>query len=304
MYLDALSFLEDERDGFRAYEALDALTDEELDRPVEAAGGWSGRDLMGHIVAVAGGGADDGQGARGQRDEPDQGLARRRVGQARGGGPDERGGPGALPGAADGRGPAPVPRDRGRAARLPHGRARVALDQAHRPPELLLQRDRSSTTRTTRPSCARSSRRRVDDERRRAADRRPRRRRASTTTRRWTRPRRPTRRRSRAPTPTSRSTSGSARVLDGLDDVTRTREGDVERLAVGGRVFAVLGADLLEVGLDARDREGRAVDARHPAVAPRRRLDRLHARPRPTASRSTAPRRGSASPTAGPGGAG
>jgi hypothetical protein len=50
MYLDALSFLEDERDGFRAYEALDALTDEELDRPVEAAGGWSGRDLMGHMV--------------------------------------------------------------------------------------------------------------------------------------------------------------------------------------------------------------------------------------------------------------
>jgi hypothetical protein len=50
MYLDALSFLEDERDGFRAYEALLALTDEQLDRPVEAAGGWSGRDLMGHIV--------------------------------------------------------------------------------------------------------------------------------------------------------------------------------------------------------------------------------------------------------------
>ena len=50
MYLDALSFLEDERDTFRAYEALDRLTDEQLDRPVEAAGGWSGRDLMGHIV--------------------------------------------------------------------------------------------------------------------------------------------------------------------------------------------------------------------------------------------------------------
>jgi len=50
MYLDALSFLEDERDAFRAYEALDALTDEQLDRPVEAAGGWSGRDLMGHMV--------------------------------------------------------------------------------------------------------------------------------------------------------------------------------------------------------------------------------------------------------------
>ena len=50
MYLDALSFLEDERDAFRAYEALLELTDEQLDVPVEAAGGWSGRDLMGHIV--------------------------------------------------------------------------------------------------------------------------------------------------------------------------------------------------------------------------------------------------------------
>jgi hypothetical protein len=50
MYTDALSFLEDERDTFRAYEALEALTDEQLDTPVEAAGGWSGRDLMGHIV--------------------------------------------------------------------------------------------------------------------------------------------------------------------------------------------------------------------------------------------------------------
>ncbi len=50
MYFDALSFLEDERDGFRAYEALLELTDEQLDRPVDAAGGWSGRDLMGHIV--------------------------------------------------------------------------------------------------------------------------------------------------------------------------------------------------------------------------------------------------------------
>jgi hypothetical protein len=50
MYFDALSFLEDEREGFRAYEALLNLTDEQLDRPVEAAGGWSGRDLMGHIV--------------------------------------------------------------------------------------------------------------------------------------------------------------------------------------------------------------------------------------------------------------
>lgn len=50
MYLDALSFLEDERDAFRPYEALLELTDEQLDRPVDAAGGWSGRDLMGHLV--------------------------------------------------------------------------------------------------------------------------------------------------------------------------------------------------------------------------------------------------------------
>jgi hypothetical protein len=50
MYLDALSFLEDERETFRAYEALDGLTDEQLDVPVAAANGWSGRDLMGHIV--------------------------------------------------------------------------------------------------------------------------------------------------------------------------------------------------------------------------------------------------------------
>jgi hypothetical protein len=50
MYLDALSFLEDERDGFRAYEALEALNDEQLDIAVAAAGGWSGRDLMGHML--------------------------------------------------------------------------------------------------------------------------------------------------------------------------------------------------------------------------------------------------------------
>jgi Mycothiol maleylpyruvate isomerase N-terminal domain len=50
MYLDALSFLEDERDAFRAYEALAGLTDEQLERPVEGVHGWSGRDLMGHIL--------------------------------------------------------------------------------------------------------------------------------------------------------------------------------------------------------------------------------------------------------------
>ena len=51
MYLDALSFLEDERDAWRPFEALLELTDEDLEQPVEAARGWTGRDLMAHLVA-------------------------------------------------------------------------------------------------------------------------------------------------------------------------------------------------------------------------------------------------------------
>jgi hypothetical protein len=51
MYLDALSLLEDERDAWRPFEALAGLTDDQLESPVEAANGWSGRDLMAHLVA-------------------------------------------------------------------------------------------------------------------------------------------------------------------------------------------------------------------------------------------------------------
>jgi hypothetical protein len=51
MYLDALSFLDDEREAWRPFEALLDLTDEQLEGHVEAAHGWSGRQLMGHIVA-------------------------------------------------------------------------------------------------------------------------------------------------------------------------------------------------------------------------------------------------------------
>jgi hypothetical protein len=51
MYLDALSFLEDERDGWRAFEALDELSDAELAVPLEGAHGWSGRELMAHVVS-------------------------------------------------------------------------------------------------------------------------------------------------------------------------------------------------------------------------------------------------------------
>jgi hypothetical protein len=51
MYLDSLEFLEEERDAWAPFEALDALTDEQLSVPVAAAHGWSGRQLMGHLVA-------------------------------------------------------------------------------------------------------------------------------------------------------------------------------------------------------------------------------------------------------------
>ncbi len=51
MYLDALEFLEEERDAWRPYEALAELTDEQLAVPVADAHGWSGRDLMGHLLA-------------------------------------------------------------------------------------------------------------------------------------------------------------------------------------------------------------------------------------------------------------
>jgi hypothetical protein len=49
MYTDGLSFLDEERDAWRPFEALLALTDEQLERPVEGAHGWTGRDLMAHL---------------------------------------------------------------------------------------------------------------------------------------------------------------------------------------------------------------------------------------------------------------
>ncbi|HET7495773.1 MAG TPA: maleylpyruvate isomerase N-terminal domain-containing protein, partial [Candidatus Limnocylindrales bacterium] len=54
MYLDAMEFLDEERDGWRAYEALADLPDGDLERPVEGAHGWSGRDLMAHLLAWQG----------------------------------------------------------------------------------------------------------------------------------------------------------------------------------------------------------------------------------------------------------
>jgi hypothetical protein len=51
MYLDSLEFLEEERDAWAPFEALATLTDEQLSVPVAAAHGWSGRTLIGHLVA-------------------------------------------------------------------------------------------------------------------------------------------------------------------------------------------------------------------------------------------------------------
>lgn len=50
MYLNALEFLEEERDAWRPYEALDGLDDVRLDAVVDGAHGWSARDLMAHMV--------------------------------------------------------------------------------------------------------------------------------------------------------------------------------------------------------------------------------------------------------------
>ena len=50
MYANALEFLEDERDAWRPYEALLALSDADLSAPLAGAHGWSGRDLMAHLT--------------------------------------------------------------------------------------------------------------------------------------------------------------------------------------------------------------------------------------------------------------
>jgi hypothetical protein len=51
MYIDSLEFLDEERDAWHPFEQLDQLTDEQLSRAQPDAHGWSGRDLMGHLLA-------------------------------------------------------------------------------------------------------------------------------------------------------------------------------------------------------------------------------------------------------------
>jgi len=49
--MNALEFLEEEREAWRPYEALAGLADDQLEVGVAGAHKWSGRDLIGHIVA-------------------------------------------------------------------------------------------------------------------------------------------------------------------------------------------------------------------------------------------------------------
>ncbi len=51
MYFDALSFLEDERDAWRPFEALLDMADADFETPVEAAHGWSARELASHLAS-------------------------------------------------------------------------------------------------------------------------------------------------------------------------------------------------------------------------------------------------------------
>jgi hypothetical protein len=51
MYLNALEFLEEEREAWRPFEALDSLTDAQLSVSIDDAHDWSGRDLIAHVVA-------------------------------------------------------------------------------------------------------------------------------------------------------------------------------------------------------------------------------------------------------------
>jgi hypothetical protein len=54
MFADGLSFLDEEREAWRPFEALLSLTDEQLEATVEGAHGWRGRDLMAHLLVWMG----------------------------------------------------------------------------------------------------------------------------------------------------------------------------------------------------------------------------------------------------------
>ena len=139
MYLNALEFLEEERELWRPFEALDGLTDEQLDTPdrrgprlVRSRPHRAPRRLAGERPRGR-------EGARGRRDVGDERAIRQGMGRARR--RDQPRHPGRVAGAADRRGPTTPPRGPGRAPRLPDRRAGGALAQARRQPALLPRRD-------------------------------------------------------------------------------------------------------------------------------------------------------------------
>ena len=138
MYLNALEFLEEERETFRPFEALEGLTDEQLDRPISDAHDWSGRDLMGHLVAWIEYGIEVAKELAVNEQSPTKERMDRDWDAGSGDAINARD-PGRVAGAADGRGSAAVPRDARRAARLPDGRAGDALGEARRQPAFFLE---------------------------------------------------------------------------------------------------------------------------------------------------------------------
>ena len=51
MYLDAMSFLEEDLEAWQPFQELLTLSDEELERETQNSHGWTGRDLIAHLVA-------------------------------------------------------------------------------------------------------------------------------------------------------------------------------------------------------------------------------------------------------------
>ena len=108
VYLDALEFLDEERDAWRPFEAL-AGPDRRAARASRSmrAHGWSGRQLMAHLLAWQEVALAGRHGAGRQRDEPRQGPRGRGLGHARRRGRQRRDRR-ALGGAPDGRAARPV----------------------------------------------------------------------------------------------------------------------------------------------------------------------------------------------------
>ena len=139
MYLDALEFLEEERDAWAPYEALSGLTDDQLEQPVEAAHGWSGRDLMAHMLAWQGIALEIAQELAVNETSPT--IARVDAEWDAKGDVFNDEIQADVGGAADGRHPRVLADAAGRTAGLPDGRARDALGQARRASQDVPRRD-------------------------------------------------------------------------------------------------------------------------------------------------------------------